>query len=68
MTLNSNSPISRDQTNFYGLKLDRISIDFNFISGNLKVKDDYVASIVNETYIKSHINASYVKSIIDKII
>ena len=64
--LNSNSPITRDDKNFYNLKLDRISVDFDFNTGNLKIKDGYVTNLINETYIKNHINPSYVKSIIDK--
>ena len=64
--LNSNSPIVRLSNNFFELRCDRVSTDSDFVSGNLKVKDGYVAGIMNESYIKYHINSDYVKSIIDK--
>ena len=64
--LNSNSPVVRRDNNFFELRLDRSTIDFNFNTGDLKVKDGYVASVVNETCIKNHINSNYVKSIINK--
>ena len=64
--LNSNSPITRDDNNLYELKIDRISVDFDFNTGNLKIKDGYVTNLINDTYIKNHINSSYIKSIIDK--
>ena len=64
--LNSNSPIVRRNNNFFELRLDRISIDFDFTTGDLRVKPGYVESVVNETYIKNHIKSNYVKSIIDK--
>ena len=64
--LNSNSPITRDDTNFYELKIDRSTIDFDFNSGNLKVKDGYVTNTINEAYVRNYINSTYVKSIINK--
>ena len=62
--LNSNSPIVRRPNNYFKLRTDKVSIDFHVNTGELKVKDGYVASIVNETYIKNHINSNYVKSIL----
>ena len=49
--LNSNSPTTGDQNNFYKLTLDRTTIDLDFNTGNLKVKDGYVASIITGYYI-----------------
>ena len=42
-----------------------MSIDFDFKSGNFKIKIGYVPSIINDSYRKNHVNASYVKSITD---
>ena len=64
--LNTNSPITRNDNNFYEINIDRISLDIDFNTGNLKIKDGYVANLINDTYIKNHVNSSYVKSIIDK--
>ena len=64
--LNSNSSIVRRANKFFELNMDRISIDFDFNTGNLKIKDGYISSIVDGTYIKNHINSNYVKSIINK--
>ena len=50
--LNSNSPIFRLDNNFFELKMDRTSIDFDFFTGNLKVADNYVQNTINESYIK----------------
>ena len=48
--------------NFFELQLDRVSIDVDFNTGGLEVKDGYVASVVNETYIKNNIeNESWYK-------
>ena len=53
--LDSNSSLKRKANNFHEIAYDRISIDADFITGNLMVKSTYVPSIVNETYIKDKI-------------
>ena len=63
--LNSNSPIKRRANNYYELELDRVSIDSDFSSGALKVKDTYVPSVVTSDYIKNKtINESYFKDML----
>ena len=63
--LSSNSPIKRRANNYYELELDRISIDSDFTSGSLKVKDTYVPSVVTKDYIKNKvINESYFKDML----
>ena len=60
--LNSNSPIKRRANNYYELELDRVSIDSDFTSGALKVKDTYVPSVVTSDYIKNKVqNELYFK-------
>ena len=62
--LNSNSPIKRTN-GFYEILCDRISIDSDFTSGALKVKDTYVPSIVTSGYIKNKVqNESYFKDML----
>ena len=62
--LSSNSPIKR-RANYYELELDRVSIDSDFTTGALKVKDTYVPSVVTEDYIKNKIiNESYFKELL----
>ena len=62
--LNSNSPIKRTN-GFYEILCDRISIDSDFTSGSLKVKDGYVSSVVTTDYIKNKvINESYFKDML----
>ena len=53
--LNCNSPFIRRDSNFFEVRCDGVSIDSDFVTGNLKVKDGYVVSIVNKDYIKDNI-------------
>ena len=63
--LNSNSPLKRRSNNYYEVECDRISIDSDFTTGALKVKDTYVPSVVTEDYIKNKvINESYFKDML----
>ena len=60
--LDSNSSLKRRANNFYEIVYDRVSIDTDFVSGNLMVKPTYIPSIVNKTYIKNKIiNESWYK-------
>ena len=63
--LDSNSSLKRRANNFYEIVYDRVSIDADFVSGGLKVKDTYVPSIVNENYIKNKVvNESWFKDLL----
>ena len=63
--LNSNSPLKRRANNFYELECDRVSIDSDFTTGALKVKDTYVPSVVTTDYIKNKVvNESYYKDML----
>ena len=63
--LNSNSPLKRRSNNYFEIECDRISIDSDFTTGALKVKDTYVPSVVTEDYIKNKvINESYFKELL----
>ena len=63
--LSSNSPIKRQANNYYELVLDRVSIDSDFTTGALKVKDTYVPSVVTTDYIKNKVqNESYFKELL----
>ena len=63
--LNSNSPLKRRSNNYYEVVCDRISIDSDFVTGALNVKDTYVPSVVTEDYIKNKvINESYFKDML----
>ena len=63
--LDSNSTIKRRANNFYEIEIDRISIDFNSISGALLVKPSYVPSIVTIDYINNKVeNESYFKDLL----
>ena len=63
--LSSNSPIKRRANNYYELELDRVTIDSDFTTGALKVKDTYVASVVTTDYIKNKVqNESYFKDML----
>ena len=63
--LSSNSPIKRRANNYYELECDRVTIDSDFTTGALKVKDTYVPSVVTEDYIKNKvINESYFKDML----
>ena len=63
--LNSNSSIKRRANNFYEIECDRISIDTDFATGALKVKDTYVPSVVTTDYIKNKVqNESYFKDML----
>ena len=62
--LNSNSPIKRTN-GFYEILCDRVTIDSDFVTGALKVKDTYVSSVISTDYIKNKvINESYFKDIL----
>ena len=61
--LNSNSPIKRRDNNFYEIELDRITIDSDFTTGALKVKDTYVPSIVTTDYIKNKVQTKRILKI-----
>ena len=62
--LDSNSTIKRRANNFYEIVCDRVSIDSDFTTGALKVKDGYVNSIVTTDYIKNNIiHQSYFKDL-----
>ena len=63
--LSSNSPIKRRANNYYELELDRVTIDSDFTTGALKVKDTYVPSVVTTDYIKNKVqNESYFKELL----
>ena len=63
--LNTNSPITRDNNNFYKLKIDTISIDSDNNTGSLFVKPTYVPSIITKDYIKDKIvNETYYKDML----
>ena len=49
--LDSNGSIKRHPNNFYEIAYDRLSIDADFTTGNLKIKDGYIESVINENYI-----------------
>ena len=61
----SNSPLKRKDNNYYTIETDRVSIDTDFTSGALKVKDTYIPSVVTSDYIKNKvINESYFKELL----
>ena len=63
--LSSNSPIKRRANNYYELELDRVTIDSDFTTGSLMVKDGYVQTVINTDYIKNKvINESYFKDML----
>ena len=63
--LNSNSPLKRRSNNYFEIECDRVTIDSDFTTGALKVKDTYVPSVVTENYIKNKvINESYFKELL----
>ena len=63
--LSSNSPIKRRPNNYYELECDRVTIDSDFVTGALMVKDTYVPSVVTKDYIKNKvINESYFKDML----
>ena len=63
--LSSNSPIKRRANNYFEIECDRVTIDSDFTTGALKVKDTYVPSVVTENYIKNKvINESYFKDML----
>ena len=63
--LYSNSPLKRRSNNYFEIVCDRITIDSDFTTGALKVKDGYVPSVVTEDYIKNKvINESYFKELL----
>ena len=63
--LSSNSPIKRRANNYYEIECDRVTIDSDFTTGALKVKDGYVQTVINTDYIKNKvINESYFKDML----
>ena len=63
--LASNSSLKRKTNNFYEVQYDRTSIDADFSTGALKVKDTYLPSIITTHYIKDRvINQSYYKELL----
>ena len=61
----SNSPLKRKDNNYYTIEVDRVTIDTDFTSGALKVKNTYVPSIVTSDYIKNKvINEWYFKDLL----
>ena len=63
--LASNSSLKRRANNFYEIEYDRTSIDADFTTGALKVKDTYLPSIITSDYIKDRIiNESYFKDML----
>ena len=63
--LNSNSSLKRRDNNFCEVVYDRVSIEADFTTGNLQVKDTYVPSVVTTDYIKNKfINESYFKDLL----
>ena len=63
--LNSNSPIKRRSNNYFEIECDRVSIDSDFTTGALKVKDNYVQSVITSDYIKNKtINETYYKDML----
>ena len=63
--LSSNSPLKRRANNYFEIECDRVTIDSDFVTGALKVKDTYVPSVVTEDYIKNRvIDQSYFKDML----
>ena len=63
--LSSNSPLKRRSNNYFEIECDRVTIDSDFTTGALKVKDTYVPSVVTSDYIKNKvINESYFKELL----
>ena len=63
--LDSNSSLKRRANNLFEIECDRVSIDSDFTSGALKVKDTYIPSVVTSDYIKNKVqNESYFKDIL----
>ena len=63
--LNSNSALKRRSNNYFEIECDRVTIDSNFVTGALMVKDGYVQSVITENYIKNKIiNESYFKDML----
>ena len=63
--LSSNSPIKRRANNYYEIECDRVTIDSDFTTGSLMVKDGYVQTVINTDYIKNKvINESYFKDML----
>ena len=63
--LNSNSALKRRSNNYFEIECDRVTIDSDFTTGALMVKDTYVQSVVTENYIKNKlINESYFKDML----
>ena len=53
--LDSNSSLKRRANNFYEIVYDHVSIDADFVTGNLMVKPTYVPSIVTTDCIKNKV-------------
>ena len=63
--LNSNSPIKRRVNNYYEIETDRLSIDTDYTTGALKVKDSYITNVITSDYIKNKVqNESYFKDLL----
>ena len=63
--LNTNSVLKRRSNNYFEIECDRVTIDSDFSTGALKVKDTYVPSVVTKDYIKNKvINESYFKDML----
>ena len=62
--LNSNSPIKRTN-GFYEILCDRVTIDSDFTTGALKIKDNYVQTVITSDYIKNKVvNETYYKDML----
>ena len=63
--LNSNSALKRRSNDYFEIECDRVTIDSDFTTGALKVKDGYVQTVINTDYIKNNvINESYFKDML----
>ena len=56
--LNYNSAITRDFNRFYDVKRDEVTITTDTANGNLKIKDGYIQSIINNSYIQQAVETS----------
>ena len=61
---NSNSPIKCDNNNFYEIKLDRKTIDFEFSIGYLKIKDGYIQGLIDNFYLCESVHDDVDKNVL----
>ena len=53
--LNSNSLVKRHQNNYYEMLLDRVSIDNDFTTGAIHIKNGYIEPMINTDYVQNKI-------------